>query len=193
MVSLRIVDNRPFPGCHRDEWTTHEIVRKPRSGNFIATRTDQELADLQETRLLIEGYAARVVCETFDEAKERQLSQIVTSMSDVEGTSDWLTGSRLNARFHQTVVNLTANGSLLHLWKTLDSLTWLLAPWASPIDTRVQSDLVRRHQALIDALASGDPERAAGDFAEHILRATPIAGGHHSRLPLVLAAATTTR
>ena len=169
------------------------IVQKPRSGNFISSRSDQELVDLQETRVLIETYSARVVCAEFSAESADRLARIITDMANVEGTPNWLEGSRLNASFHQSVVELTGNSSLIRLWKSLDPLTWLLAPWSIPPGSRAQNDLVSRHQALFDALDSRDPDRAASEFSDHVLRATILAGGQTARLDHLLAAADRSR
>jgi len=165
------------------------IVRKPRSGNFIASRSDRELSDLQETRVLIESFAARVVCLTFDEQHERELSEVIGAMATTVGTSDWLEGSRLNAQFHQTVVRMTGNASLERLWKTLDPLAWLLAPWAITSDSMVQQDIVERHQALLESLASGDSHQASSAFANHIINATVLVDPRPPRFEHALAAA----
>lgn len=165
------------------------IVRKPRSGNFIASRSDRELSDLQETRVLIESYAARVVCDAFEYHHERELSDIIDAMAATVGTSDWLEGSRLNAQFHQSVVRMTGNASLERLWKTLDPLAWLLAPWAITNDSIVEHDIVKRHQTLLDALASGDSDRASSAFASHIIKATLLADPRPTRFAHALAAA----
>jgi DNA-binding GntR family transcriptional regulator len=157
------------------------IVRKPRSGSFINRRSDQELIDLQETRILIESYAARVVCDEFSRDHHDELARIIEAMAETEGTPNWIEGSRLNAQFHQTVVRMTANQALQKLWKTLDPLAWLLAPWAIPPDPAVSPNLVSRHQLLLDALASGMPDLAADAFSDHIFNATLITAERYRR------------
>lgn len=169
------------------------IVRKPRSGNFIAQRTNEELVEIQETRLLIEVYSARIVAQIRAVNLIRDLTEIVEAMGQTEGTPNWSEGTRLNALFHETVVGGAGNSALFRIWKSLDPLAWLLAPWAIPKGTLVQNDLVSRHEPLVNALESGTPDRAAEAFASHIIKATPLDGAEADRSIHALEAAAAIR
>ena len=106
-----------------------------------------------------------------------ELHALIDEMAEAARTSDWIEAASLNARFHQTVVRLADNNILERLWRTLDPLAWLLAPAAIPERQHVPDGLVSRHAALVEALLSGDGDRAASAFRDHIMAGAQMTAG----------------
>lgn len=145
------------------------IERKPRTGNFI-TRLDQsDLEDIRDARILLECHAARMACRRITEREADVLARLIVELHAAAQEGKWTEAAMLNSRFHQTVVQFAGSRTLARLWKTLDPLAWLLAPAASPRSSHSPENLVTRHQALLDALLTRDPDQAAAVFRAHVI------------------------
>jgi DNA-binding GntR family transcriptional regulator len=154
------------------------IVRKPRSGSFITRLSQKDLEDIRDARILIECHAARRASTriTADDADE--LRALIATMAETAARAhQWTEAASLNARFHQTVARIADNRILERLWRSLDPLAWLLAPAALPHIAHDATELVTRHELLLEALLSGDPARAAMAFKAHILDAAQRTAG----------------
>ncbi|HEY8292596.1 MAG TPA: GntR family transcriptional regulator [Thermomicrobiales bacterium] len=144
------------------------VVQKPRRGTFVAKLERDDIEDIQEVRALVEGHAARRAAAKITLSDMAALRELVAIMVEAAMGTDWIQVVRLNARFHETVVRLTGNKALLRIWSVLDPLAWLI-PTTVPVGHQHNpQDLFDRHTALIDALASGDPQRAEEAFRAHI-------------------------
>jgi len=156
------------------------VVQSPRRGTFVAKLEREDIEDIQEVRALVEGHAARRAAARITPSDVAELRGLVDVLVAAATGEDWIRVVRLNARFHETVVRLTGNKALLRIWSILDPLAWLI-PTTVPVGHRHNArDLFDRHSALIDALASGDPERAEEAFRAHISPGprTPLPDGH---------------
>lgn len=156
------------------------IVRKPRSGSFIAELSQTDLEDIREARLLLECHAARRACLRITSEDAAELRALITAMATTAADPDpdrWTATASLNAQFHQTVTRIAGNRVLERLWRGLDPLAWLLAPASEPNWDHSPLDLVARHEMLLKALLSGDPDRAEAAFAAHIKNAAQRTAG----------------
>ena len=145
------------------------LVRKPRYGSFVAQLTPKDLDDICDARVLIECYAARRACLRITAADAEELRDVIVAMADAAADDRrWTEVASLNARFHQRVARIADNRILDRLWRALDPLAWLLAPAVRPHKPHISADLVERHQRLLDALLTGNPDRAGAAFEEHI-------------------------
>lgn len=154
------------------------IIRKPRSGNFIAKLSQKDLEDIRDARVLIECHAARRACARINAADAAELRGLIAAMAEIAASRQhWTDAASLNARFHQTVARIADNHILERLWRSLDPLAWLLAPAALPNCEHRPRELVTRHEALLEALLTGDPEHAAAAFEAHILDAAQRTAG----------------
>jgi DNA-binding GntR family transcriptional regulator len=159
------------------------IVRKPRSGNFIARLSQKDLEDIRDARILIECHAARRACTRITAADADELRGLIAAMGETAAVHEqWTDAASLNARFHETVARIADNRILERLWRSLDPLAWLLAPAALPNQTHSPSSLVAEHERLLAALLAGVPDYAAAAFEEHILGASQRTARLPSRL-----------
>jgi DNA-binding GntR family transcriptional regulator len=153
------------------------MVHKPRSGNFIARLTPEDLDDIRDARALLESHAAARACLRMSVEKLDTLREIARALEVAARVRYWTEAASLNAKFHQTVVTFSGSTMLLRLWQAMDPLAWLLASAVPARKPHAAEDTAARHQRLIDALAAGDPQCAADAFRDHIVAASPDAGG----------------
>ena len=81
--------------------------------------------------------------------------------------------TRLDVAFHEAILRATANERLLSAWLTVRSLMefWLVTAYGDvAIDSSPRELAVNAHAELIEALASGNEQRAADAMRQHIER-----------------------
>ncbi|AMJ63899.1 GntR family transcriptional regulator [Bosea sp. PAMC 26642] len=149
----------------------------PRRGALVRQVTAQELADLYETRRMIEGYAIARICRE-EIAVPAEMATILDRMDVIAG-SDHFARVELNRRFHLTMVAALGNEVMSELYRSLDSRQQRVAMTALSVDPNRISRIEREHRALLAALEARD-ERQAREVLDQHLR--PVMGVV-SRLP----------
>lgn len=148
------------------------VERHPRRGTFVASFQEEDIAQISDVRALIEGYAARIACVRMTAEDEDSLQDAISLMVDAAQQRDWIRTVNVNAHFHELVVNLAGSVVLRRVWASLDPLAWLIATTVPPGHFHDPNDLLTRHQALVNALRSGDPDTAETAFRHHVAEAT---------------------
>jgi DNA-binding GntR family transcriptional regulator len=137
-----------------------------RRGYVVRSLSESDLRDLYGARDAVEGHAAAIVAGL----GENELDELRAAL--VRATARKLRSSRdsfeANRSFHRTIVELTGNSYLLNffdaIWgRAISALAYHDFYVHSPHD-----EFVAEHQALIEELAAGDPERARRAMMEHI-------------------------
>ena len=151
------------------------VEQRPRRGTFVAEFTEKDIAEIREARAMIEARAAREACLKIGEAEERKLRGLIDKMEDSALELDWTKTAVLNARFHEAIVEIADNNVLRRIWGVLDPLAWLVAASVPPDSYHDPVDVRDRHEWLLDALLSGDPDQAEEGVRSHIvISATPL-------------------
>lgn len=149
----------------------------PRRGALVRQVTAQELADLYETRRMIEGYAlARICREKMPVPPE--MAQILRQM-DEHAESEHFERVELNRRFHFTMVAALGNEVLSELYQSLGARQQRVAMTALGVDPARVGRIRAEHHAFLEALHAHDEARARAILEQHL---RPIVG-IVSRLP----------
>ncbi|MFJ6003379.1 GntR family transcriptional regulator [Arthrobacter sp. NPDC092385] len=139
----------------------------PQRGAYIPIVTARQISDLMELRGVLESHAARVTVAAGSPPVEG-MQAILEQQSDLP---DPLTGAsvkefiRLDAMFHQELVDAAGNSLMSQTYRKLQVRQVLVGVEAMiKVDGRRQQ-VCTEHQAIIDALAAGDAEKA---ILEHL-------------------------
>lgn len=145
------------------------VEQRPRRGTFVTEFSRDDIAEIREVRALIEGYASRIACHNLEKCHEQELQQLIAAMVNSADECDWIRTASLNARFHESVVELAGKKTLNRVWGALDPLAWLVAATVPRDHAHDPEDLQERHERLVAALRTGDPDVAEDAFRGHIL------------------------
>ena len=87
------------------------------------------------------------------------------------GAADGSIGDMVEAdlAFHRLLCELTGNATLVRAWETLTGPIRVAILFAGPA-TALANMSAARHQLLLDAIASGDPDSARGAVDAHMRR-----------------------
>ncbi|MFB8188999.1 GntR family transcriptional regulator [Microbacterium sp. NPDC055988] len=147
------------------------ITREPRRGARVAQLSAQDLEEISSLRIVLEQFMAIRVQERWNEESAARLGAIIQAMSDAApGDIDEVL--RQDRLFHETLADLAEHRFLDELSGQLRGrITGFLHAANAALDPAEQEEHVHSHQQIVDAIASGDPERAQAVIAEHVTRA----------------------
>lgn len=142
------------------------IIGKPNKGSVVADITSKEIKDIFVLREIIEGFAVRESMPTLKDDDYDYLEGIVGQMGQAVDQNDMYKIIELDMEFHGFFYQRCNNQAILELWNHMKTkVMWFMA-----ISNRAHSTekLVVGHMGLINALRTGDIEKAEKNFIEHM-------------------------
>jgi DNA-binding GntR family transcriptional regulator len=143
------------------------VVMDPQRGARVADFNSQELEEIYEVRMMLEGLAARRAAERMTPATARRLRAILDKM-DVPDISpvDWV---RLNWEFHDS---LYACADQEFLRKTISTLRRNMEPYLRLDIAQVGNYAAgrREHRTILQACVRGDGKLASRHTIAHLRR-----------------------
>lgn len=135
-------------------------------GASVRSFTPEELYEVYTVRAALESLAARLATTRATEEDLDGLRDTLGKMIDAGRDRDLELMTGLDNEFHETLLKMSGNKLLHQLWKRLQFGYWTI------VTARVSSFdleyLASRHAELLEAVKSGDPERATEAMRRHI-------------------------
>ena len=124
-----------------------------------------ETIEAFEVRAALEALAARAAAPRL-KGRCQELRRVAKAIVESARRSDFAAFQEHNQRFHRTIVEAAGNSILLKTWDSLffqvrTRFTMDYLQSADPVA------IAREHLPIVDALESGDPDRAASLLASH--------------------------
>lgn len=132
--------------------------------------TQEDFAELMEARLEIEPVNARLACERINQHGLAELEQAVEDLKSApRGPSfaefkDYL---EADERFHQLIARQTGNQFMEAAYSALGGQVQRFRLFGGVGITDAEH-AIAEHQAVLDAVSTGDPDKAAAAMADHI-------------------------
>lgn len=140
------------------------VTMIPRQGAFVTQLSRSDLEHLYDVRSALEELAFRRAAENATTSEIDHLRRLVEQTSAAAHRGDHNEATRLNAEFHETVIDASGNPYLSSTYASLTGrLRWLIN------QSREYERHVSEHSALINAIAERDVERAGELAAAHII------------------------
>lgn len=143
------------------------LIRQEKNrGAFVREVAIEEAADIYEVRAGLDATAGRLLAARIDAVQLARLRDAAERMQQAAVANDVDGFHALNLAFHDQIVAMTANRSLMEVYRRLvKQLTLfrrrnLLAPQAIP-------NFADEHSAIVDCLAAGDGPGAAELLYRH--------------------------
>jgi DNA-binding GntR family transcriptional regulator len=141
LATLGLVEMHPFKGAR---------VRQPAAA---------ELVEAMEVRGELEAIAARQAARGIDDDALDAMRALIAQMHRFADEGDAHGQALANSQFHTLVIAASGNQTVQRLWEILE-------PFARTYLTATAPG-AERHVAIVDALASGDEDRAAEQMRVH--------------------------
>lgn len=145
-----------------------EVV--PRRGVIVGRLSERDVEQLFDVREALEVLACRRAAEAVTKAELRRMRQLLDRCRKAIDAGNQAEVGRLNSGFHDQLIALARNDLLAGLLEPLQGrLHWLFRQNDDP------ETLLREHVELLDAIGSGDPDRAAEQALNHVRRNRALA------------------
>jgi DNA-binding GntR family transcriptional regulator len=147
------------------------VVTYPNRGAFVVGLTIDDVHEIYALRRLLEGHAARRASKRMKPEHVAQLKDVVRQMVEAAARGDLSDFSALDMEFHHQLFVIGDSRRLLEMWKLLSAPASALLV----VSARTYPDLAdgtgHRHQALIEALMTGDTDTVEAAVREHLTQA----------------------
>jgi len=143
------------------------VVVYPRRGTFASEINITDLAHISDVRCQLEGHAAYRAAERRTEAQRAELDVLLDELARSKGSDDVEALMTLDARVHRFIYRAAGNpymAETLGRYFNLSLRIWHLALDRLPhLFARVHE-----HEAVLRAIAAGEPVKARDILTEHI-------------------------
>lgn len=160
------VSQAPVREAVRDLVLLGFLEAEPYKGTSVRSFSPGELYEVYAVRAALEALSARMAAARLTDDDVRSLREILDNMIEAATNQDAGQMIRLDNNFHETIMQISGNKTLYQLWRTLQFGYWTI------VTTRISSYdleyLARRHEELLEALMTREPEKAAQAMQRHI-------------------------
>jgi DNA-binding GntR family transcriptional regulator len=139
----------------------------PHRGAFVAPLPGREIAEMMQTRGVIECWAA-TTCLAAGQAPAAPMSSILEAQRAIVENGDAKEFIELDSQFHALLVDAAGNNVLGRLYDSLRARHVLLGVVALQRSTTRRQDVLAEHQAIVDGLSAGDPAMAEAAILRHL-------------------------
>ena len=141
------------------------VVTRPRQGYFVRPKSEEEMQDLFETRLVLEPAAAALAAERRSSLQMQELREIVARSQREVKARDGAALARSNQAFHRLLSLATGNSVLISM---LEPLGKRVRFYTVAANSR-RGTSVAEHAALVDAIGRRDADGAAALARKHVI------------------------
>jgi DNA-binding GntR family transcriptional regulator len=160
------VSQAPVREAIRDLILLGFLESEPYKGTSVRSFTYEELWETYTVRAALESLAARLAATHLTSDDADRLQGILDEMMEAAHRQDRDALIELDNKFHETILKISRNKTLHQLWKSLQFGTWSIVTYRK--SSYDPAYLAARHKELLEALKTGDPEKAAHAMQHHI-------------------------
>jgi DNA-binding GntR family transcriptional regulator len=133
----------------------------------------KEIKNIFDVRAALESLAAQDLAGRED--RTAAVAELRKAVADMEKWAASNLEDRIEAdlKFHRTMCHLTGNETLLHSWSSLEGSIRMSIMFAG-VDRALKNMDARRHSDIVDAIESGDADKAAAAVREHMAGAATV-------------------
>lgn len=143
------------------------VVMIPRRGTYVADISLKDITEIYEIRLSLDMLAASLAAERIDATELEEMDRQLLLTGEYSKKMDMPKVVACDSVFHDVLYRAARNERLVSIINNLrDQLTNIRGRSMSQ-PGRLQ-DMLKEHRALLDAIASRDPEAAANAARIHI-------------------------
>jgi DNA-binding GntR family transcriptional regulator len=144
------------------------VEHEPRRGWYVIGLGPDDMWDVYLIRASIEALAARRVVTQMSSQLQSQLQALIAQMATAaeQGNPDAL--AAYDVQFHGLVIQHGGSHQLQRIWYQLHPQDWTIMSVLKLTEVPLP-EMAQRHQAVLDALVSGDPDWAEAVIRRHIL------------------------
>ena len=145
------------------------VVHEPNRGAKVRFIDEHEAAEILESRMVLEGLAARSAARNATKADVAELRATLKAMRALLSAGDLLAVSDLNATLHARLLEIAGHRTVSRLVATLNSQL-VRFQYRTILSPGRAEQSHAEHRAIVDAVAKGDPDAAEQAVRTHLAR-----------------------
>ena len=143
------------------------VVMIPRKGAAVANITEKDTKDVLEVRRTLEMFAVEVACDRITQEQLVQLKEAAKDFEASKGSMDLIRIAETDMNFHEIIYEATQNERLVQMLNNLrENMYRYRIEYLK--DPNYYDSLVGEHQEILDAIESGNKEKARVCMRDHI-------------------------
>lgn len=135
------------------------VVQKRFRSTFVASLTANDAYEVYTMRNTLEAMASRAVAGRVTDRVRKEISQAIADMRGAVKAKNRAGVVQADYQFHRCIVDLSGHSRLQAAYGLIEAQTRLFLRITATLDYDL-TDTLRIHQDLVDAILSGDAERA---------------------------------
>ncbi len=139
----------------------------PNKGANVVGVSEQDLRDIYDIRMQLEGLASKWAAQRVTEEECRDLQDLLELQEFYTSKGDFEQLRNLDSRFHEMIYQLSGSRTLRQTLSSLHHLVQRYRKMSFATAGRSQK-VLGEHQKIVDAIRSHDPEAAEKATFEHI-------------------------
>ncbi len=143
------------------------VESMPNRGVFVIGITQEDIKDIYEIRILVEGLAAKWATKKITEEELKALNNACELMEFYTTKGDVEQIARYNTEFHEIIFEAARSKFLKKTLKNMQSYIQWARLASLKTEGRAQKALIE-HKAILEAFRNGDPIQAQMLIIEHV-------------------------
>lgn len=152
--------------------STDQLVERTSRGTQVRTATPEEILDIYDVRVILEGAAARSAAKRRTELDLVRLKSARDAMRALQGSDDRKRVD-VNRAFHESIWIASHSPTLVDLLKRLSTHLHRYPSTTLTFDGR-WAEVLQEHDSIVDAIEAQDSDRAAAIAQEHMSNARDV-------------------
>ena len=136
-------------------------------GNFVASYSDEEVAQARFARAELEAIAGRLACGRLTPEAREHLSGLIDRMHEAADSKDLGAFREFDFVFHRSVIEAGGNSYLPRWWDIIEPGLRSMHVLGDPAFEGDWHEVADWHRSLLDLLDGDDPDAAAALFRAH--------------------------
>lgn len=175
--STHLVETELSEALHISRGTLREAMRQLQQEGLISAGArgrlsvrhldTKEIRDIFNVRAALESLAARELAAQTDRAEVVAALRHAVDDMDLSAASNLEDRIEADLRFHHTMCRLSGNETLVHQWSSLEGSIRMSIMFAG-VDRAMKNMNAKRHHDIVDAIESGDGDKAAAAVVGHM-------------------------
>jgi DNA-binding GntR family transcriptional regulator len=166
------ISQTPVREAIRDLVSAGFLDLEPHKGAIVRMLSDDDMNEIYTVRIPLDALAAELVAPHITDDQIRALAEIKEKMVEMAVANDFIQAARFDWKFHLLIIDMSGVKLLRRIYNSLQISQYILVTMRrSPMSLKT---LASRHQAIIDALQTRDPEIARQAMQAHIEGLRPL-------------------
>jgi DNA-binding GntR family transcriptional regulator len=142
------------------------VEYRPRRGMFVISFEPDDVVELCSLRDSLESLGAKLAAKNANDADRIRLQKLLEDLRNAAHRKDRRACMELDMAFHRFVVDLSGHKRLQQMYSQLEFQVRLFITLTESFHSNL-NDMVTIHEPLVNAIVSGDAERAAMLSSNH--------------------------